>query len=86
MKISYDTIILIYNIYIMSTISVPLTPELEKHLKELAEETGASRAAVVRNALKWYHEERAIQKVLDAEQEYHKGRGLRGDFKTLIAK
>lgn len=70
----------------MSTISVPLTPELEKHLNELAEETGASRAAVVRNALKWYHEEQAIQKVFLAEREYFNGKGVRGDFKTLIAK
>jgi len=53
----------------MSTISVPLTPELEKRLAEVAEETGASRAAVVRNALKHYNETIAVQKVLRAMNE-----------------
>lgn len=70
----------------MTTISVPLTPELEKHLNALAEETGASRAAVVRNALKWYHEEQAIRKVLLAEREYKNGKGLTGDFLDLLSR
>jgi predicted transcriptional regulator len=64
----------------MSTISVPLTPELEKRLAEVAEETGASRAAVVRNALKHYNEDIAVQKVLRAMKEPT----LSGDLDTLL--
>ena len=64
----------------MSTISVPLTPELEKRLDEVAEETGASRAAVVRNALKHYNEDIAVQKILRAMKEPT----LSGDLDTLL--
>ena len=64
----------------MSTISVPLTPELEKRLDEVAEETGASRAAVVRNALKHYNEDIAVQKILRAIKEPT----LSGDLDTLL--
>ncbi|QQR64700.1 hypothetical protein IPH92_04025 [Candidatus Kaiserbacteria bacterium] len=64
----------------MSTISVILTPELEMHLAEAAEETGASRAVVVRNALKHYIEDRAVQKVLHAMKEPT----LSGDLNNLL--
>ncbi len=65
----------------MSTISVPLTPELEKRLDEVAEETGTSRAAVVRNALKRYNEELAVQKILTAMGEPT----LRGNLDDLLS-
>ncbi len=80
MIISYYIIILVFNTFTMSTISVPLTPELEKRLDEVAEETGASRAAVVRNALKHYNEELAIRRVLLASKET----SLSGDLDDLL--
>lgn len=64
----------------MTTISVPLTPELEKQLDSIAEDTGASRAAIMRKALERYNEEIAINKVLVAMNEPT----LHGDLKELL--
>ena len=66
----------------MSTISVPLSPELVHHLDDLVRETGASRAAVMRKALERYAEDRAINAVLLAEQEAT----LHGDLEELLKK
>jgi predicted transcriptional regulator len=62
----------------MTTISVPLTAEVEKALKELTEITGANRVAVIRKAITNYREEEAVTAVLRAEQEVSEGKLLRG--------
>jgi predicted transcriptional regulator len=64
----------------MSTISIPLTSELEKQLDILVEETGGSRASVMRNALKRYQEDYLVQKILLASQEP----SLSGDLNDLL--
>ncbi len=70
----------------MTTISVPLTAEAEKALNELTEMTGANRVAVIRNALKYYHEEEAINAVLRAEHEVAIGKMLRGTPREVLLK
>ncbi|MBM3271939.1 ribbon-helix-helix protein, CopG family [Candidatus Kaiserbacteria bacterium] len=67
----------------MSTISVPLDKRLEAELDRLvAEEAGSSRADVMRQALRRFAEQRAIQDVLDASREP----SLRGDLRALSKK
>ncbi|HEY4501915.1 MAG TPA: hypothetical protein VJJ20_02515 [Candidatus Paceibacterota bacterium] len=67
----------------MSTISVPLTPELEEKLDNLVEQgVGENRAAVMRRALKRLSEEEAIEAVLRAQKEPY----LKGDLRTLMRK
>lgn len=67
----------------MSTLSVPLTPELEKSVKELvASGYGSNKADVVRQAIKRLSEEQAIRDVLEAAKEP----SLKGDLRTLSRK
>ncbi len=68
----------------MTTISVPLNPEIEKALNELVDITGANRSAVIRKAISYYREEEAVQAVLKAETEYNSGKGLTGDLDKLL--
>jgi predicted DNA-binding protein len=53
----------------MSTISVPLTPELEQFIKETTNKTGLTKADVVRQALRHYAEAQAVERVLLAAAE-----------------
>ena len=67
----------------MSTISVPLTPELEGKLDNLVEQgVGENRAAVMRQALRRLAEEEAVEAVLRASREP----SLKGDLRTLMRK
>ena len=67
----------------MSTISVPLTPELEGKLDSLVEQgVGENRAAVMRRALKRLCEEEAVEAVLRAQKEPY----LKGDLRALMRK
>lgn len=67
----------------MSTISVPLTPELEEKMNSLIRSgVGANKADVMRKALDKLAEEEAINAVLRAEKEPI----LRGDLKELAKK
>lgn len=71
----------------MSTISVPLTRELEKSVAELVQSGyGSNKADVVRRAIKSASEEEAIQAVLRAEREITLGKGLKGDLRELAKK
>ena len=78
-KECYDNIILNYHIF-MTTLSVPLTPELEKFVKETAKQTGSGKADVMRQALKFYSEEMAVRKILLASAEPT----LEGDLEDLM--
>jgi predicted transcriptional regulator len=68
----------------MTTISVPLNPEVERQLGELVEITGANRVAVIRKAIEKYREEEAINAVLRANKNTKKGKGLTGDLAELL--
>ena len=68
----------------MSTISVPLTPELEKSLIQIVAETGLSKADIMRSALDYYAEEVAVNNVLAAQQEHKDGKLLRGDLESIL--
>jgi predicted transcriptional regulator len=64
----------------MSTLSVPLTPELEKQLMHLVATSGLSKADITRQALKRYSEEEAVAEVLRAMKEP----SLEGDLRELM--
>ncbi len=68
----------------MTTISVPLSPKVEKELNELVEITGANRVAVIRAAIERYREEEAINAILQSEREIAEGKILRGDLRKLL--
>ncbi|MCC6639342.1 hypothetical protein IT409_02170 [Candidatus Falkowbacteria bacterium] len=69
----------------MSTISVPLKPELEKGLERLIKQGyGSNKADVLRRALEKLIEDEAIQAVLISEQEAREGKILRGDLRKLL--
>ena len=81
--VTYDNIILNYNTFFMTTISVPLPAELEKDLNELVEQGyGSNKADVMRRALKKMSEDAAVQAVLDARKEP----SLEGDLRELMKK
>ena len=67
----------------MSTLSVPLTPQLEKFIKtQVKSGRGANKADVVRRALIAMEEEEAVQSVLRAQKEPV----IRGDIRILMKK
>ncbi len=69
------------------TISVPITREQERFIKERVKSgVSANRAHVVRQALNKLSEEGAISAVLEAEQEIVEGKGLSGDLRWLLKK
>ena len=67
----------------MSTLSVPLSPNLEEFVKnQVKQGHAANKAEVVRKALKLLEEEEAVNVVLKAEKEPT----LRGDVRKLMKK
>jgi len=66
----------------MTTISVPLSPELAQFVEETVKATGLSKSDVIRNALRLYAEEEAVRKVLLAAAEP----SLSGDLDDLMSK
>ena len=67
----------------MSTLSVPLPPNLEETVNRLVKEGyGANKADVVRKAIKRLGDEQAVEAVLRAEKETPLG----GDLRTLMKK
>ncbi|MBU4536568.1 hypothetical protein KJ603_00835 [Patescibacteria group bacterium] len=71
----------------MSTLSVPLTPKLENMINSFVKEGYASnKAEVVRKALTFLGEEKAIQDILEAEQEVKDGKIFKGDLDELAEK
>ena len=71
----------------MSLLSVPLTPDLEKVIKQMINDGVASnKAELARKAIEKLAEDHAVQVVLDAEKELALGRGLSGDLDELAKK
>ncbi|MFA5129951.1 MAG: hypothetical protein WC477_03450 [Patescibacteria group bacterium] len=71
----------------MSTLSVPLSAELESFVASMVRSGMASnKADVVRRALLRMSEEDAIDAVLRSEQELRDGRVIRGDLRKALSK
>ncbi|HFC11082.1 MAG TPA: hypothetical protein ENJ75_02760 [Candidatus Kaiserbacteria bacterium] len=69
----------------MSTITVPITKDLEAFIEqELAEGTSESKAHLVRYALRRLREERALARIREAEEDIKTGRVYEGDVLELI--
>ncbi len=67
----------------MTTISVPITAEQEKFIREYIKEGKAeNKAQVVRRAIAKLREDEAVQAVLHAQKEPM----LRGDIRELMKK
>jgi len=66
----------------MTTISVPLTPELAKFVEEATKSSGLTKSDIMRQALTLYAEEQAVRKVLLAASEP----SLTGDLRDLMNK
>ena len=70
----------------MSTLSVPLSPELEKFIdSQVKSGRAANKADVVRRALTKFSEDEAVEIILQAQREIAEGKGLRGDLRKLAA-
>ena len=61
----------------MTTLSVPLTPELAKFIEETTKSSGLTKSDIMRQALTLYAEEQAVRKVLLAASEPTLKRDLR---------
>ncbi len=71
----------------MTTLSIPVSGDLEKFIKRMVKEgKGANKADVVRRALREYAENEALDNILQAEREFAQGRVLRGDLRELVKK
>lgn len=64
----------------MTTLSIPLSPELAQFVNKTMKETGLTRSDIVRQALTLYAEEQAVRKVLLAQAEPT----LTGELDTLL--
>lgn len=68
----------------MSTLSVPLPPELEKFItNQVRSGKAANKAHVVRYALQRLSEDEAVEAVLQSEREVAQGKILRGDLQII---
>ncbi len=71
----------------MSTLSVPLTPELSQIIEKLIREgVGQNKAEVARKAIEFFAEEQAINAVLKSQQEVKEGKVFSGDLDKLSKK
>jgi len=71
----------------MSILSVPLSPKHEKMVNKMVKDgVAANKAEVARLAIEKLAEDRAVQDVLDAQQELKEGKLLTGDLDELVKK
>lgn len=71
----------------MSTITVPLPPDLEAFIEEeVASGRGESKAHLVREALVRLREEKALARLREAESDIAEGRVYTGDLAKLLRK
>lgn len=71
----------------MSTLSVPLTPQLEEFInRQVKEGKAPNKAAVVRRAVIKLSEDEAVNEVLRAEQEVREGKVIevKGDIRQIL--
>ncbi len=71
----------------MSTITIPITKELEVFIEEeIRSGTSDSKAHLVRFAVGRLMEERALARIQEAEADIKAGRVYKGDLKKLLNK
>lgn len=71
----------------MSTISVPISKDLETFIDDMIHQGVApNKAEVIRQALTRYAEEKAVEMVMRSMREYHEGKVLTGDLDELLEK
>ncbi len=71
----------------MTTITVPINSELEEFIKsEIKNGTSETKAHVVRYALLRLREERALERLSEAESDIKEGRVYKGSLATLSKK
>jgi Arc/MetJ-type ribon-helix-helix transcriptional regulator len=71
----------------MSTLSVPLTADLEAFIERMVRSgEAANKADVVRRALARMAEEEAVEAVLRSEREARGGQVLHGSLRKVLAK
>lgn len=71
----------------MTTITIPINAELERFIEEeLKSGKGESKAHIVRYALMRLKEERAIERLEEAERDITEGRVYRGSLTKLAKK
>ena len=71
----------------MTTITVPITPDLEEFIKEeVARGASDSKAHLVRFALSRLREERALARLHEAEDDIKHGRTYRGNLRAILKK
>lgn len=71
----------------MTTLSIPVSGDLEKFINRMVKEgKGASKADVVRRALRQMSEDEAVESVLRAQKEITLGKGLKGNLRELMKK
>ena len=69
------------------TISVPITKGQERFLEDRVKRgASANKAHAVRQAIDTLAEEQLLQDVLEAEEEIHQGKGVKGDLREILRK
>lgn len=71
----------------MTTITTPIGRELEEFIgREVREGRAATKTQVVRQALELLREERALERIREAEEDIKNGRVYKGSLRKLIRK
>ncbi len=71
----------------MATITTPVEKDLEAFIaREVREGRAESKAHVVRSALRLLREERAFERIREAEEDIRSGRVYAGDLRALLKK
>ena len=71
----------------MTTITVPIDKDLENFIEsEIKSGKSETKAHVVRYALKQLREERALERIQEAERDIQEGRVYKGDLRKLVTK
>lgn len=71
----------------MTTITVPISKELEQFIEEeISFGVSETKAGLVRYALSRLQEERALSRLSEAERDIQEGRLYQGNLKDLLKK
>lgn len=71
----------------MTTLSIPISGELEQFIKRMVKSgKAANKADVVRRALREYEENEAMNNILQSERDFAEGKFLQGDLRKILKK
>ncbi len=71
----------------MTTITIPISPEVLDFLNEEAEETGVkNHAGIISDIILKYKRDRYLKSLYEAEEECANGGGWRGDLDEIVDK